>query len=103
MMLRTVWLVKPACAMADSRAVPAMGLAAHVATHPERAGGGEALLAAGSIAAPPASSAAPARTAARRRAAGLIDVKDFISCTSSVVPLTEADCLLTSTNRSIRR
>jgi hypothetical protein len=60
-----------------------MGLAAHVATHPECAWDGEALLGAGIIAAPATSSAAAARTAASRRVRGLLDVKDFNSSTSS--------------------
>jgi hypothetical protein len=60
-----------------------MGLAAQVATHPERAWDGEALLGEGIIAAPPTSSAAAARTAASRRATGLLDIKDFNSSTSS--------------------
>jgi hypothetical protein len=74
--------------VADSSAVPCMGLAAQVATHPERAWDerawdGEALLGEGIIAAPPTSSATAARTAASRRATGLLDIKDFTSSTSS--------------------
>src|SRR5215469_7162254 len=86
MTLRTVWSRKPAFAIEDPSAVPANGLAAQVATHPEWAGGGEALPAAGGIAAAPASSVAPPITAARRQAARLIDMTAFNSLTSFLVP-----------------
>src|SRR5215469_9291570 len=98
MTLRTVWSRKPAFAIEDPSAVPANGLAAQVATHPEWAGGGEALPAAGGIAAAPASSVAPPITAARRQAARVIGMTAFNSLTSFLVPLTEAGCRLTSVN-----